>query len=113
MLSLAVAADDRTGALEVAAACVDAGWAGVPTVPFGVEAPPGAADVLVVDLGSRHLDRDRAAARAVSMMEIAADRHAHKIDSLLRGNWAVELVSRAGTGRRVAVVPALPSQGRW
>jgi nucleotide-binding universal stress UspA family protein len=38
---------------------------------------------------------------------VGADRHAHKIDSTLRGNWASELVARyTTTGRPVLVVPA-------
>ena len=42
-----------------------------------------------------------------------ARHHAHKIDSLLRGNWAHELVAvHRATGGRVLLVPALPRLGR-
>jgi 4-hydroxythreonine-4-phosphate dehydrogenase len=44
---------------------------------------------------------------------VATRRQAHKIDSLLRGNWAHELVAvQQATGDRVLLVPALPRLGR-
>lgn len=108
-MKLHVAADDRTGALEVAAALADRG--GVP-VPVAVwpDFPPRAAST-VVDLGSRHLTAAEAAARASTIR--SDGRLAHKIDSTLRGNWAAELVARhRATGKPVLLVPALPALGR-
>lgn len=109
-MKLQVAADDRTGAIESAAALADR--TGVP-VPVAVwpDRPPAGAACGVTDLASRHLDPADAAARAATLP--AGGRLAHKIDSTLRGNWATELAARhAATGMPVAVVPALPALGR-
>lgn len=115
MTVLVVAADDRTGALETAGACADAGLG-----PVLVEVDGGAASigaqgqrVVVVDLATRHVDPALAARRAVAVDRFASECRAHKIDSTLRGNWAHELVARLGAGEgRVLVVPAFPGAGR-
>jgi uncharacterized protein YgbK (DUF1537 family) len=102
-----VAADDRTGAFEVAAEI--AAVAGPVTVTVD-ELPP---DDGVVDLVSRHLDPDRAATRASAVDTVPAKWTAHKIDSTLRGNWAAELrARRTSSGRRVVILPAWPAMGR-
>lgn len=109
-VKLHVAADDRTGALETAAALADRSGEPVP-VAVWPDLPPLRARAAVIDLGSRHVDPGEAAARAAAMP--AAGRLAHKIDSTLRGNWAVELASRhAAAGTPVVVVSALPALGR-
>lgn len=121
--TLLVAADDRTGALEVAGACAAAGAGPVTVVPLG--ATPGrpagrpAGRVEVVDLGTRHLPAGAAAAAAAGVDRrpvtgsSAARIAMHKIDSTLRGNWAHEVVARrAALGGSVLVVPALPALGR-
>lgn len=108
-----MAADDRTGALETAAALADRGANGgagvrVSVWPQGVPEPD---EVSVTDLVSRHLDPEQAAERATSLprMQIPV----HKIDSTLRGNWAAEVVARHhATGSPVLMVPALPLLGR-
>jgi uncharacterized protein YgbK (DUF1537 family) len=104
---LLVLADDRTGALETAGACADAGLVAVMT-PFGAVDELPLHDCRVVDLGSRQLRAAEAARRAVAA-EGAAIRHAHKIDSTLKGNWAVELAARAWP---TLLVPAFPAAGR-
>jgi uncharacterized protein YgbK (DUF1537 family) len=107
---LHVAADDRTGALEVAAALADRGVGGDRGVPVGVWPDFPDADVCAVDLGSRHLSAEDAALRAAALPTHSA---AHKIDSTLRGNWAHELVARhAASAVPVMIVPALPALGR-
>ncbi len=113
MLDLLVLADDRTGALETAGACSDAGWGGV-SVVVAPDVPPVGARVAVVDIGSRHLDAMDGAAAAVAAARACTSRStAHKIDSTLRGNWAAEVVARqAATGGRVLVVAAFPAVGR-
>ncbi|MDO8365111.1 MAG: four-carbon acid sugar kinase family protein [Actinomycetota bacterium] len=102
-----VAADDRTGAFEVAGLLaavqgpvpVTVGWA-----------PAGNA---VVDLGSRRLTAGGAAARAAAVAGIqAAAWRAHKIDSTLRGNWVHELRARSAAGERIVLLPAWPEMGR-
>ena len=69
---------------------------------------------VVVDLGSRHLEPNAAAECARHSLELVdAERFAHKIDSTLRGNWAVELTARqVHSGGRVLLVPAFPDAGR-
>jgi uncharacterized protein YgbK (DUF1537 family) len=111
VIELLVAADDRTGALEAAGACADAGSGPALTVTTMEE---GAShEVVVIDLASRHVSPGTAAERAVTVEGLTARRMAHKIDSLLRGNWAAELVARhRASGRRVLVVPAAPALGR-
>jgi uncharacterized protein YgbK (DUF1537 family) len=100
-----VTADDRTGALEVAAEIA----ASAGSVLVTVDDPPEAEGVM--DLGSRHLPIDAAEARAEAAP--VARWNAHKIDSTLRGNWADEVRARARvTGQRVVVVPAWPQMGR-
>ena len=102
-----VAADDRTGAFEVAALFAEV--VGPVTVTVGV-APIGSG---VVDLGSRGLSTDDAAARAALVDAVPSTWTAHKIDSTLRGNWAAELLARREvSGRRVAVLAGWPELGR-
>ena len=100
-----VTADDRTGALEVAAEI--AACAG--PVFVTVDDPPEAEGVM--DLGSRHVPVEAAEAHAEAAP--VARWNAHKIDSTLRGNWSDEVRARVRvTGRRVVVVPAWPQMGR-
>lgn len=105
-VELLVAADDRTGALEAAAALADHGAGAVP-VRGWPDAPDGA--IGVVDLGCRHLTPVDAASRASELPP--SRRSAHKTDSTLRGNWADELAARART-TPVLLVPALPAMER-
>ena len=103
MTGLAVAADDRTGALETAAACADAGFTTRlhthPAARYGTLDRLGAD---VVDLRTRHATPGEARTRAALAEAWPGGHHAHKIDSTLRGNWAVELAGRGGT---VGIVP--------
>lgn len=114
MTGLAVAADDRTGALETAAACADAGF--IARLHTDLTAHPGVHDGVradVVDLRTRHATAPEARARAARAEAWPGGRHAHKIDSTLRGNWAAELAGRIGAGRRrIVVLAAFPAAGR-
>ncbi|MCE9621527.1 MAG: hypothetical protein K8R99_04175 [Actinomycetia bacterium] len=102
-----VAADDRTGAFEVAA--LFAQVVGPVTVTVGA-APDGSG---VVDLGSRALVATEAARVAAAIDATPSTWVAHKMDSTLRGNWAAELRSRQrATRRRVVVLPGWPELGR-
>ena len=112
--SLVVTADDRTGAIEAAAACADAGWR-VQVVPLGRGGvPPSTADCVVVDLRSRHIAPEEAQRRVtMAALDSTVNAHrVHKIDSTLRGNWAEELTAIVDTGRRVVLIPAHPLAGR-
>ena len=102
-----MAADDRTGAFEVA------GLLAVVTGPVRVTVGDAPAGSGVVDLGSRSLPLAEAAERAASVECSRSAWSAHKIDSTLRGNWAGELLARqAVSGRRVVVLPGWPELGR-
>lgn len=114
-------ADDRTGAHETAGACAELGCGSVPVLIWSsVEMLSGLNDpVVVLDLESRHLDpalaEDRVdhVVRHVARAIDGGTRLAHKIDSTLRGNWAVEIVtSQQRTGTPVMVVPAFPAARR-
>src|SRR5258708_5022805 len=85
VIELLVGADDRTGALEAAGACADAG-AGA--VWVGTSAAGAIGPVAVVDLATRHMGPADAARRAAGLDAVARGATAHKIDSILRGNWA-------------------------
>lgn len=102
-----VAADDRTGAFEVAS--LFAAAVGPVTVAVGgpVDGP------CVVDLGSRVMAADDAAAAASSVDASPSGWTAHKMDSTLRGNWVAEVRARQSrSGCRVVVLPAWPALGR-
>ncbi|HAP76538.1 MAG TPA: hypothetical protein DCR14_10685, partial [Acidimicrobiaceae bacterium] len=105
-----IAADDRTGALEMAAEM--AVVFGAP-VMVSVGEPSSAAGV--VDLGSRTLSPS-AAERCAELLELRirpTTWAAHKIDSTLRGNWAAELHARqVARPRPVVLLPAWPAMGR-
>lgn len=103
-----VTADDRTGALEVAAE-VAAAWGGPVVVSVHPDRRPGS----VVDLGSRRCDPAEAAARAATSGCPPTGWRAHKIDSTLRGNWVAELEAlQQVSGRRILLMAAWPEMGR-
>ena len=106
--SWSVAADDRTGALEVG---------GLVAATFGpVTVSTGAVvgESGVVDLGTRVMSAERAASTVAAFDAASSSRHRlHKMDSTLRGNWAAELIARAAaTERRVVLLPGWPQVGR-
>lgn len=107
MIEWSVAADDRTGALEVAGLLARS-FGPVLVSVSSLSLVPG-----VVDIGSRSMSADDAARRAALVDRVPVRHAAHKIDSTLRGNWAVELRARAASsGRRVVLLPAWPEMGR-
>jgi uncharacterized protein YgbK (DUF1537 family) len=108
---LMVTADDSTGATEAGAACADAGLT-VHVVPFGVvdDARPSTHGCVVVDLRSRHITEAQARQRITATTTTA--HRMHKIDSTLRGNWAVELAALVELRRRVVLIPSHPRAGR-
>ena len=103
-----VVADDRTGALETAGACADAGFEAL-VVPYEHDSAPGRGVCRrgpgVAPPAVRGCQGPCRTSRPTGA--------AHKIDSSLRGNWAHELVARHGVlGAPVLVVPAFPAAGR-
>ncbi|MEI8238477.1 MAG: four-carbon acid sugar kinase family protein [Actinomycetota bacterium] len=110
-----VPADDRTGAFEMASemACADAPVC----VVVGVGACEGDAERrrggVVIDIDTRSRPGAQAAARAAAVEALSAKWSAHKIDSMLRGQWRAEIRERMRVGgRRALVVPAWPEMGR-
>ena len=109
-----VLADDRTGAWESAGGCADRlGTA----IPVWTGALVDLAPDIVIDVGTRHLQEDHAAAIVRHVCERVRGsgdaRILHKIDSTLRGNWAHELVSAAALhAGPVILVPSFPRVGR-
>ena len=102
-----VAADDRTGAFEVAAEM--ALVAGPVSVTVG-SFPDGSG---VVDLASRSMAPADAAVAAAAVDAQTCGWTAHKIDSTLRGNWAAELRARQGElDVPIVVIAAWPAMGR-
>jgi uncharacterized protein YgbK (DUF1537 family) len=102
-----VAADDRTGAFEVAALVAEVSGPTLVTVGSPSEGS------CVVDIATRPATAEVAAERAAAVEATPSAWSAHKIDSTLRGNWAAELIARhAEGGRRVVVLPAWPALGR-
>jgi uncharacterized protein YgbK (DUF1537 family) len=102
-----VAADDRTGAFEVAALFAEV----VGPVVVTVGAAPRESGV--VDIATRTMTADAAALAAAGVDSSPSAWIAHKIDSTLRGNWVAELRARQrATGRRVVVLPGWPEMGR-
>jgi len=123
MTLMHVAADDCTGALEVAGMCADVLGRGVLVTVAGGAGTGGQHDlatiagtVVVSDLATRHLTAEQAAEAAATIDLAGATgfaRRAHKMDSTLRGNWSVELIARQhASGGRVLLVPAFPAAGR-
>lgn len=117
---LAVIADDLTGALDTGIQFRKQGFSTrVVLPPF----PPGSleqadAEVLVVDLETRHSGAAEASARvaecAQRLLAAGARQFYKKIDSTLRGPWAEELAAlrrTVGAGQAV-VCPAFPAVGR-
>jgi uncharacterized protein YgbK (DUF1537 family) len=110
--SVVITADDRTGALETAGLCADSGNGPVEVVVHGTASGGAESRLRVIDLGTRHRTGGEAAELATQACD-GHDRHLHKMDSTLRGNWANEaLAIGRARGERVLVVPALPSLGR-
>lgn len=114
MTSLRIVADDLTGALDTAVGF--AGAAGPVPVYRSGPAPVSAA-CAAVDIGTRDLPL---AALGPVLSDSAAwfagaELCFKKIDSLLRGHWAVEITAMAATRQfdRIVVAPAFVQQGRF
>jgi len=120
-ITVAIIADDLTGALDTGTPFVAAGLA--VAVAVDVENIPsalrGAPDVLVVNTASRALAPAEASARiGLAAIGLAMARPAFvfkKIDSRLKGNVAIEseALARAFGYRKLVVAPAIPDQQRF
>jgi len=114
MSSLYLVADDLTGALDSTAAFCQV--LGPVPVFLGASPEHGSGHAAAVDLATRDCDAASAVRANLSVVRqlTAADVAFKKIDSLLRGHWAVELAAlvRSGSFRTCVLAPAFPAQGR-
>jgi uncharacterized protein YgbK (DUF1537 family) len=119
-LSVAIVADDLTGALDTAAPFASHGldtWLALCDKAVSRSAK-GGAEVLAITTESRHLSPDESASRVADGFAVLHPLRPEivfkKIDSLLRGNVGAEIVaSLLATGRRHAIIaPSVPSQNR-
>lgn len=119
MRKLLVIADDFTGALDTGVKCAGAGLQ-TDVIVDGAQFHAGEAgdgDVLVLNLPTRHCDRDeayRAVFAAVRALGSNAEIVMKKTDSALRGNIGAELAAAldASGERALAFLPAFPEIGR-
>lgn len=114
MQSLRLLADDLTGALDTSAELV--GAFGPLDIYWSLDEAPAGEASFAFDSGSRELDAVRAAAsvRRLTPLLCGAAIAFKKMDSLLRGPWAVEIAAclQAGSWDACIVAPAFVHQGR-
>jgi uncharacterized protein YgbK (DUF1537 family) len=114
MQSLRLLADDLTGALDTSAELV--GAFGPLDIYWSVDQPPAGEASFVFDSGTRELEAAEAAAivRRLTPQLCGAAIAFKKMDSLLRGPWAVEIAAclQAGSWDSCIVAPAFVHQGR-
>lgn len=118
MQSLQLLADDLTGALDTSAELV--GAFGPLDIYWSVDEVRADDASFVLDSGSRELDAAQAAARVQRLAPLlcGAAIAFKKMDSLLRGPWAVEIAACLQTGSQTGywdaciVAPAFVHQGR-
>ena len=114
MQSLRLLADDLTGALDTSAELV--GAFGPLNIYWSVDEVPADGTSFVLDSGSRELDAAEAAASVQRLTPLlcGAAIAFKKMDSLLRGPWAMEIAAclRAGSWDASIVAPAFIHQGR-
>jgi uncharacterized protein YgbK (DUF1537 family) len=112
---VAIVADDLTGACDAAVGFTRAGYRAYVVFARGGE-PDAGADVLAVDVDSRHRAPEEAARLVGDRVRALRDVPLliKKLDSTLRGNVAVELeAALAASARGAAIVaPAFPRYGR-
>jgi uncharacterized protein YgbK (DUF1537 family) len=115
--TVAIAADDLTGAADAIAAFAGRGWRAQAALAPAALAAPRPALAQALDCGSRSVSLRGLGEPCVA--EIAghlarADIAFLKVDSLLRGHAAADIaeLARRGPWRRIVVAPAFPACGR-
>ena len=117
MTQLMLLADDFTGALDAGVQFAEKGASVFVSLCEGLPENTDA-DVIVMDMESRHETPEKAYQKIYRQMEYAADRHVpffyKKTDSTMRGNIGAELAAMLlASGRDILVfVPAFPRMGR-
>lgn len=118
-MTLAILADDLTGACDAAAPFARRGLATMVVLDPAYLGPADRPAVLAVDADTRRLSRRLAGARtelaARTLRAGGATLLYKKIDSTLRGHVAAELAAtlRAWDAPPAIVCPAFPAVGRW
>jgi D-threonate/D-erythronate kinase len=131
MPKMVIIADDLTGAADSAAACMEAGAEAVVLLgkAGGDDSAPEGASVVAIDANTRCLAPRQAAEVTARLVRRYGNAGApgdqafffKKVDSTLRGHWAVELGAalnarreQVSGGQRIVALlaPAFPAQGR-
>jgi len=121
MPQILIIADDLSGAADCAIACAAGGLETV--VMLDPDFGPRSTNVVAVDVNSRAIAPEEAGPAAAATVQklFTPDTSVlyHKMDSTLRGNWAVELAHVLSVAREVLgqmplaiVAPAFPGTGR-
>src|SRR5215210_7918090 len=121
MAQVLIVADDLSGAADSAIACAAAGAETM--VLLDPKSSPSGATVVAVDANSRPMAPEEAGLAAAAVVERLYVQDTsilyHKMDSTLRGNWAIELAHILPAAGKVLretplaiVAPAFPGTGR-
>ena len=121
MVQTLILADDLSGAADSAIACAAAGTE--PVVLLDPNTDPSGASVIAVDVNSRSMAPAEAGPAAAAVVEklFVPDTSIlyQKMDSTLRGNWAIELAHVLSMANKVLgemplaiIAPAFPGTGR-
>lgn len=121
MIETLIVADDLSGAADTASPWVGVGAKTV--VLIDPDGAPGDATVVAVDVNSRTMTLSMAGRAVAGAVKRRCSQHTrivyHKVDSTLRGNWAVEVPhlrqgyrNVLGAAPLAIVAPAFPAAGR-
>lgn len=114
-MKLLIVADDLSGAADCAVGFAAAGHRAVVTLDAANAADCAAADVVAVDTDTRRdapIDAARRTVAAYVALHATGRRLYKKIDSTLRGNWAIEVAALQPLAGLAIVAPAFPATGR-
>ncbi|WP_296258609.1 MULTISPECIES: four-carbon acid sugar kinase family protein [unclassified Pseudomonas] len=112
-MTMLIIADDLSGAADCAIAFASAGLSTVVTLDAAHDI--GDASVVAIDTDTRRLSQTQAGARTLTAFQTLlkpGQRLYKKIDSTLRGNWAVEVAALAPYAGLAIIAPAFPATGR-
>lgn len=112
-MTVLIIADDLSGAADCAIAFASAGLSTVVTLDASHNT--GDASVVAIDTDTRRLSVTAAGERTLTAYKTLlkpGQRLYKKIDSTLRGNWAVEVAALAPHAGLAIIAPAFPATGR-
>jgi D-threonate/D-erythronate kinase len=114
-MKILIIADDLSGAADCAIGFAGAGHRTVVMLEAMQDGTDARADTTAIDTDTRRLTPAEAAARttaAYATLRTPGQRLYKKIDSTLRGNWAVEVAALQQLAGLAVVAPAFPATGR-